>query len=65
MKKETGSAGGSPHSGEPVQESGSLFKSGAKTKAKVAMTATMKRRALKPKKANAGARHKPEESSQS
>jgi hypothetical protein len=65
MKKETGSAGGSPHSREPAQESGALFKSGAKTKAKVAMTATMKRRALKRRKANAGARHKPKESSQS
>jgi hypothetical protein len=65
MKKETGSAGGSPHSREPEQESGALFKSGAKTKAKVAMTATMKRRALKPKKANAGAGRKRDESSQS
>jgi hypothetical protein len=34
MKKDTESAGGSPHSGEPAQESGALFKSGAKTKAK-------------------------------
>jgi hypothetical protein len=62
MKNDTDSAGHSPHSREPVAEHGASFKSAAKTRAKAAMTATMKRRALKPGKATP--RREQDESSQ-
>jgi hypothetical protein len=42
---------GSIFSRQRTEASDTLFKSAAKAKAKPAMTATMKRRALKPKKA--------------
>jgi hypothetical protein len=56
-------SGGSIFSRERTGASDALFKSGTKAKAKPAMTATMKRRALKPKKAKPNSRRAGQEAS--
>lgn len=63
VRKKTESADGSATSEAQKEVPEALFRSEVKTRAKPVMTATMKRRALKPEKAKASVRRTRQESS--